>query len=63
MSKPTHTDPPPPPLPNSNINNLFKANKFFRDARDARQLIRGLKPMQKSGIMVRDINDGNVSKC
>ncbi|KAK7985577.1 hypothetical protein PG996_005186 [Apiospora saccharicola] len=49
-----------PPLPDSNIDNALKANVFFRDAKDARHMIRGLKRIQKSGILVQDINDGNV---
>ncbi|KAK8016785.1 hypothetical protein PG993_014974 [Apiospora rasikravindrae] len=49
-----------PPLLEHSLYNLRKANKFFRDAKDARLLVRGLKQIQKSGILVRDINAGNV---
>ncbi|KAK7962041.1 uncharacterized protein PG986_002866 [Apiospora aurea] len=49
-----------PVLPGRFIYNVRPTNRFFRDAKDAKHLIRGLKQIQKSGILIRDINDGNV---
>ncbi|KAK8061726.1 kinetochore sim4 complex subunit FTA2 domain-containing protein [Apiospora phragmitis] len=49
-----------PPLPNRSRSNVRIWNTVFRNTKDSRQLIRGLKRIQKSGILVRDINGGNV---
>ncbi|KAK8122925.1 kinetochore complex Sim4 subunit Fta2 [Apiospora sp. TS-2023a] len=50
-----------PPLPNKHgLENVRRANKCFRDSKDARHLIRSLKRIQKSGILIHDINAGNV---
>ncbi|KAK7983571.1 hypothetical protein PG989_010973 [Apiospora arundinis] len=49
-----------PPLPNLGTYNVRWTNRVFRDANDAKHLIRGVKRLQKSGILVRDINSGNV---
>ncbi|KAK8008327.1 hypothetical protein PG991_010878 [Apiospora marii] len=49
-----------PTLPNHGPNNSRLANRFFRGAKDARTLVRGLRMIHKSGILICDINDGNV---
>ena len=58
------TDPDryPPLTGESGLENVRRANECFRDSKDARNLIRGLKRIQKSGILIRDINAGNISK-